>query len=301
MASNNSSTTLSDFAQSIFSYNSNIMLAALISLLLVVLFVLLLHAYANCFFPPPSRRRLRPSSVTVSYVLGPPRLSLFDSVLFDFSAAAPSKGLDPSVVSAIPLFVYESEMKKQSAAAEIECVICLSEFEDREIGRRLPKCSHEFHLECIDMWLNSHVNCPVCRAPVIAETAAADCSDAAESEIGGEIVMEERNNCEIQSNDQGQNGQFVHSDSSSSFSSSNSSNHPPLMSFGASLKRMLSRNRSEGRIFPSSDGDELDVWIIEVYWIRHLYKFFAPIFSSSFSHIHFIKLNFSSPSLVLVK
>ncbi|XP_022970592.1 RING-H2 finger protein ATL63-like [Cucurbita maxima] len=255
------STSLIGFAQSIFSYNSNIMLAALISLLLVVLFVLLLHAYANCFFPQPRHRR---TSVTVSYVLGPPRLSRFDSVPFD-SGAAPSKGLDPSVISAIPLFVYESEEKKCTAV--MECVICLSEFEERELGRRLPKCSHGFHLECIDMWLNSHASCPVCRAPVLGD--AADCSDAVESgrlsgerEIGGEIVTEERSNCEIQRNE-GQNGQFYSdsssSSSSSSLSSSSSSTDQPLMSLGASLKRMLSRNRSDGRIFPSSDGDELDV------------------------------------------
>ncbi|XP_038895413.1 RING-H2 finger protein ATL63 [Benincasa hispida] len=249
------STSLIDFAQSIFSYNSNIMLAALISLLLVVLFVLLLHAYANCFFPHPRYRHRHRTSLTVSYILAPPRLSRFDSsVPFDL-VSAPSKGLDPSVISAIPLFVYESEEKK--CAAAMECVICLSEFEERELGRRLPKCSHGFHLECIDMWLNSHANCPVCREPVIGE--AADCSDAAESgerEIGGEIVnvMEERsNNCEIQRNE-GQNGQF-NSDSSSS-----SSIDPPLMSLGASLMRMLSRNRSDGRIFPSSNGEEeLDV------------------------------------------
>lgn len=97
------------------------------------------------------------------------------------------------------------------------------------------------------MWLNSHANCPVCRQPVIGEVV--DCSDAAESgerEIGREIVMEEGQRNE------GQNGQFSSSSSSSSFD-------PPLMSLGASLMRMLSRNRSDGRIFPSSNGDELDV------------------------------------------
>ncbi|XP_004145311.1 RING-H2 finger protein ATL63 [Cucumis sativus] len=240
------STSLTQFAQTIFSYNSNIMLAALISLLLVVLFVLLLHAYANCFFPHP--RHHRRTSVTVSYVLAPPRLSRFDSVPFDLgSAPSNSKGLDPSVISAIPLFVYESEEKKcAAAAAAMECVICLSEFEERELGRRLPKCRHGFHLECIDMWLNSHANCPVCREPVIGE--AVDCSDAVESgegEIGRETVNE---------------GQSVQFNSDSSSSSTSSVDPPPLMSsIGASLIRILSRNRSDGRIFPSSNGEELGV------------------------------------------
>ncbi|XP_023521602.1 RING-H2 finger protein ATL63-like [Cucurbita pepo subsp. pepo] len=243
------STSLSDFTQSIFSYNSNVILAALISLLLVVLFVLLLHAYANCFFPRPRHRHAQRSSVTVSYVLGPPRLSRFESIPFDLGFAQ-SKGLDSSVISAIPLFVYESEEKK--CATVMECVICLSEFEEREIGRRLPICNHGFHLECIDMWLNSHANCPVCRAPVVAEAVESG-GLSGESEIGEEIVTEERTNCEIQRNEE-QNGQFH-----SSSSSSSSSTDPPLMSLGASLKRMLSRNRSNGRIFPSSNGDELNV------------------------------------------
>lgn len=99
------------------------------------------------------------------------------------------------------------------------------------------------------MWLDSHANCPVCRAPVVCD--AANCPDAAESGRAGGIGPETDPNCEIQSNE-GQNGQSLPSSSSSSFD-------PPLMSLGASLKRMLSKNVSEGRIFPSSNGVELDV------------------------------------------
>lgn len=48
----------------------------------------------------------------------------------------------------------------------LECAVCLSLFEDKEKGRKLPECGHGFHVECIDMWLSSHSNCPICRAGV---------------------------------------------------------------------------------------------------------------------------------------
>ncbi|KAK9930380.1 hypothetical protein M0R45_027419 [Rubus argutus] len=37
-------------------------------------------------------------------------------------------------------------------------------------GMLLPKCSHAFHINCIDTWLRSHTNCPLCRAYIVSET-----------------------------------------------------------------------------------------------------------------------------------
>ncbi|VVA10271.1 PREDICTED: RING-H2 [Prunus dulcis] len=48
----------------------------------------------------------------------------------------------------------------------VECAVCLSAFEDGEEVRKLPTCKHSFHAPCIDMWLYSHSDCPLCRAPV---------------------------------------------------------------------------------------------------------------------------------------
>nr|CAD1817624.1 unnamed protein product [Ananas comosus var. bracteatus] len=47
-----------------------------------------------------------------------------------------------------------------------ECSVCLSAFADGEDVRQMPRCKHLFHAACIDMWLFSHANCPLCRAPV---------------------------------------------------------------------------------------------------------------------------------------
>uniref|UniRef100_A0A0E0IRR0 RING-type E3 ubiquitin transferase n=1 Tax=Oryza nivara TaxID=4536 RepID=A0A0E0IRR0_ORYNI len=44
-----------------------------------------------------------------------------------------------------------------------DCSVCLGEFRDGESLRLLPKCSHAFHVPCIDTWLRSHSNCPLCR------------------------------------------------------------------------------------------------------------------------------------------
>ncbi|KAG6588064.1 RING-H2 finger protein ATL52, partial [Cucurbita argyrosperma subsp. argyrosperma] len=49
-----------------------------------------------------------------------------------------------------------------------ECAVCLSAFEDGEEVKKLPRCTHMFHAPCIDMWLYSHSDCPLCRAPVMA-------------------------------------------------------------------------------------------------------------------------------------
>ena len=44
------------------------------------------------------------------------------------------------------------------------CAVCLGEFEEGEELRTLPECLHSFHVSCIDVWLISHPNCPICRA-----------------------------------------------------------------------------------------------------------------------------------------
>lgn len=86
--------------------------------------------------------------------------------LVEISAAGQSCG-NPSR-NLLSSFKY----KKEGAAAEEqggdywECAVCLSVFEEGEELRKLPRCKHSFHAPCIDMWLYSHPDCPLCRAPV---------------------------------------------------------------------------------------------------------------------------------------
>ncbi|KAJ4708812.1 RING-H2 finger protein [Melia azedarach] len=58
------------------------------------------------------------------------------------------------------------EVEEQEQGGEYECSVCLSVFEEGEEVRQLPRCKHSFHVACIDMWLYSHFDCPLCRAPV---------------------------------------------------------------------------------------------------------------------------------------
>ncbi|KAL0719919.1 hypothetical protein Bca4012_069243 [Brassica carinata] len=77
---------------------------------------------------------------------------------------AAARGLDVSVVETFPTFVYSEVKTQKLGKGELECAICLNEFEDDETLRLLPKCDHVFHPHCIDAWLEAHVTCPVCRA-----------------------------------------------------------------------------------------------------------------------------------------
>ncbi|KAE8037553.1 hypothetical protein FH972_010134 [Carpinus fangiana] len=69
------------------------------------------------------------------------------------------RGVDPMTIRALPVYSYRGDAKCQ-----IDCAICLSEFEEREAVKMIPFCKHVFHPTCIDTWLSSHVTCPVCRS-----------------------------------------------------------------------------------------------------------------------------------------
>nr|XP_018625581.1 RING-H2 finger protein ATL51-like [Nicotiana tomentosiformis] len=51
-----------------------------------------------------------------------------------------------------------------------ECAVCLGELVEGEMVRFLPNCRHIFHVTCIDKWLIGHVNCPICRSPIVEAT-----------------------------------------------------------------------------------------------------------------------------------
>ncbi|KAL2893139.1 E3 ubiquitin-protein ligase ATL6 [Bienertia sinuspersici] len=74
-----------------------------------------------------------------------------------------TKGLDDDVINSIPTYVYADVKQHRKGQVELECAVCLNEFQDPEALRLLPGCSHVFHPRCIDRWLTAHVTCPICR------------------------------------------------------------------------------------------------------------------------------------------
>lgn len=91
------------------------------------------------------------------------------------------RGLDELLIREIPTFQYSSSSKRSATATAtatggeqssslFKCVVCLNEFQDRELLRLLPKCNHAFHLDCIDIWLQNNANCPLCRTSISGKT-----------------------------------------------------------------------------------------------------------------------------------
>ncbi|KAK2991377.1 hypothetical protein RJ640_023446 [Escallonia rubra] len=90
-------------------------------------------------------------------------------------------GLQPSVISSITVIKYK---KGDGLIEGTDCSVCLSEFQEDETLRLLPKCSHAFHIPCIDTWLRSHTNCPLCRAGIVSNTVNATPSASNEQNFG---------------------------------------------------------------------------------------------------------------------
>ncbi|XP_028806175.1 RING-H2 finger protein ATL39-like [Neltuma alba] len=107
-----------------------------------------------------------PSSFIVSFALSLRHCSDVDLAAADNCSSSGPQGIDPKITrppspsSCIP----RVKSLKFGKAAALECAVCLSEFDQQDTLRLLPKCNHVFHPQCIDAWLASHVTCPVCRS-----------------------------------------------------------------------------------------------------------------------------------------
>ncbi|PON44142.1 43kDa postsynaptic protein [Parasponia andersonii] len=78
-------------------------------------------------------------------------------------------GLEPVVVASFPTKKYSDAFF--SSSEDAQCTACLEEYHDDDILRILPYCGHSFHVTCIDIWLQQHSTCPICR------TSLCECPD----------------------------------------------------------------------------------------------------------------------------
>ncbi|KAG9139714.1 hypothetical protein Leryth_027407 [Lithospermum erythrorhizon] len=140
-----------------------IMTVALIVLCLVVIIVVFLHLYVKWFWYH------HPQNTNNNTASTPRRRRLDFAAGHQETAVATihCQGLDPSVLKTIPIMVF----CKKDFENGIECSVCLSDVSEGEKARLLPKCNHGFHMECIDMWFQSHATCPLCRNPVSGDSS----------------------------------------------------------------------------------------------------------------------------------
>lgn len=168
-------------------------------------------------------------------------------------------GLDDSIIKTIPLSIYSAKGKSKI----LDCAVCLAEFEENDYIRLLPICSHSFHVDCIDIWLRSHANCPLCRggifpppSPFIPLMASSRVRPSFEDiDIPQSILFETRNyeNPNPNSNSsvsEIRNDSFDHPDSSTDFNATNTNNHRNF------LKRSYSFG-CERNLLPSSNNNRL--------------------------------------------
>lgn len=77
-----------------------------------------------------------------------------------------SEDIAQSQIQALPKFKFKRGTAHGSGGVGTgwtQCIICLRVVKVGEMVRQLPRCSHLFHVKCIDKWLASHQTCPLCR------------------------------------------------------------------------------------------------------------------------------------------
>lgn len=115
----------------------------------VVILVALLFLYARwvCRFGPPP-----PPAAVQQLAHAPPDRP---------------RGLDPATINSFPIVLHKSSASGAGdgtdGVSETECCICLGIFDDGDKVKMLPQCHHCFHSECVDKWLTTQPNCPLCR------------------------------------------------------------------------------------------------------------------------------------------
>ncbi|KAL9176369.1 hypothetical protein ABFS82_02G174500 [Erythranthe guttata] len=94
----------------------------------------------------------------------------------DAATSAPQNadGLDESKIRirAYTELVVLSESRRNMGNdfSNIACSICLEIYVDEDNLRKIAKCGHLFHADCIELWLRKNGTCPVCRTSVVDDT-----------------------------------------------------------------------------------------------------------------------------------
>ncbi|KAF3539743.1 hypothetical protein F2Q69_00020584 [Brassica cretica] len=147
---------------------SKVILTAIIVLFMAVLVVLVLHLYAKLYWwrvdqLQQQQQQEQEQEQDDQSSLAPTVTTRRQRRRFIFVPGQDSlsnTGLTPFELSSLPIVFFRQD--------GLECAICLSDLVKGDKARLLPKCNHSFHVECIDMWFQSHSTCPICRNAVLA-------------------------------------------------------------------------------------------------------------------------------------
>lgn len=71
------------------------------------------------------------------------------------------QGASRELIDSIQIIEYSADVLSDGRP-ETACAVCLSEFDNGQLLRRLP-CGHHFHQHCIDKWLARSKVCPLCK------------------------------------------------------------------------------------------------------------------------------------------
>jgi len=99
------------------------------------------------------------------------------------------RGFNRQVIDKCPILVHST------GKTTFECAVCLNEFQHNDKLRLLPKCYHVFHQDCIDVWLLSHMNCPVCRSKLTPNVPESEQQQEHSNTImvSGEVALADNN------------------------------------------------------------------------------------------------------------
>ena len=128
--------------------NGKITLAAVLSLFAIVMIFIILQIYPRYLLRQQASLDRRPTQEALDEI---------------HSIESPMAGLDPLVMASLPMFIYNPSAELDHGEEVTECSVCLSTIVEETMVKLLPNCTHRFHVECIDMWLSSNTNCPICR------------------------------------------------------------------------------------------------------------------------------------------
>jgi hypothetical protein len=165
----------------VLAATSSVLKAGVFAATAALLFVVL-----GCFAPRTSWIRRRPPGRPASPVL------VMTARSSGWRAHAPADA-PPAFAFVCPLEEGnsdggDSDGEDAVPSCVVVCPVCLEGIHGGEMVRQLPACKHVFHVECIDMWLHSHRNCPVCRCVISPPTAAKSSEPEETPELSDEAV-----------------------------------------------------------------------------------------------------------------